>query len=119
MLIADNVRISESGEVKLTDFRVSTTLAQMHSTFAGTPLYISPEMVMENVYNQKVDIWSVGISCIELATGLPPNHDMEVIQAITKIPVDPAPVLEGDFSDSFKEFVAYCLNKNPDYVSEG
>ena len=116
-MTADNIRISETGQVKISDFRVSTTLAQMHSTFAGTPLYIPPEMVMESVYSQKVDIWSLGITCIELAKGLPPNHDLEIVQAIAKIPVDPAPVLDGDFSDSFKEFVAYCLNKHPEDVS--
>ena len=114
---ADNVRISESGDVKLADFRVSATVAQMHSTFAGTPFYIAPEIILEKIYSQKVDIWSVGITCIELAKGRPPNHELEPIQALNLIRDGPVPQLEGEFSDTFKEFVAFCHNKDPNLVS--
>jgi serine/threonine protein kinase len=109
--------LSETGDLKLADFRVSTELKEMHSTFAGTPLYIAPEIVLETAYDQKVDVWSLGITCLELARGFPPLYDVSIVQALARIPVDPSPKLEGSsFSEVLKDFVSYCLNKNPEFV---
>jgi len=63
-----------------------------------------------------VDIWSLGITCIELAKGVPPFHDLPVMHALTKIPTENPPVLDGEFSKQFKNFVATCLKKEPEEV---
>jgi len=109
---AGSIFLSETGQVKLADFRVSTSINALHSTFAGTPLWIAPEIILESNYNEKVDIWSVGITAIELAKGVPPLHDLVVMQALTRIPLDPSPKLEGQFSSDYKDFVSFCLIKD-------
>jgi serine/threonine-protein kinase 24/25/MST4 len=73
----DNILINKAGEVKITDFGVSSKLTdtlEKTNTLTGTPYYIAPEVIAKELYDYKADIWSVGITVIEMATGQPPNR---------------------------------------------
>ncbi|XP_064538089.1 serine/threonine-protein kinase 10 isoform X2 [Drosophila montana] len=122
-LKAGNVLLTMEGGVKLADFGVSAKnkhTMQKHDTFIGTPYWMAPELVLcetfrDNPYDHKVDIWSLGITLIELAQMEPPNSEMSPMRVLLKIQKSEPPKLEqpSRWSKEFNDFLKKSLVKDP------
>ncbi|ANZ76285.1 BA75_03742T0 [Komagataella pastoris] len=118
-LKAANILITKEGNIQLCDFGVAaqlTSTSVKRTTMAGTPYWMAPEVIMEGAsYNAKVDVWSLGITAYEISTGNPPYSDKDAMRAMQLITKSKPPRLEGrQHSGVLKEFVALCLDENPE-----
>ncbi|KAG5854728.1 hypothetical protein ANANG_G00040860 [Anguilla anguilla] len=113
---AGNILLTEPGQVKLGDFGSASIIAPANS-FVGTPYWMAPEVILamdEGQYDGKVDVWSLGITCIELAERKPPLFNMNAMSALYHIAQNESPVLQSNhWSDYFRNFVDSCLQKIP------
>jgi serine/threonine protein kinase len=113
---AGNILLNDKCVAKVADFGVSGQSKDFtkHHTVIGTPFWMAPEVIQEE-YDKEADIWSLGITAIEMAEGKPPYYNIHPMRAIFMIPTRPPPKLSNPeaWSPEFISFVAACLQKKP------
>ncbi|XP_027146586.1 myosin-IIIb isoform X1 [Larimichthys crocea] len=118
----NNILLTTQGGVKLVDFGVSAQLTSARlrrNTSVGTPFWMAPEVIAceqqyDYSYDARCDVWSLGITAIELADGDPPLAELHPVKALFKIPRNPSPTLRnpGQWCRSFCHFIGQCLIKD-------
>ncbi|XP_055360799.1 myosin-IIIb isoform X3 [Betta splendens] len=118
----NNILLTTEGGVKLVDFGVSAQLTSARlrrNTSVGTPFWMAPEVIAceqqyDYSYDARCDVWSLGITAIELADGDPPLAEMHPVKALFKIPRNPSPTLRNpeQWCRSFSHFIGQCLIKD-------
>ncbi|XP_055086413.1 myosin-IIIb [Periophthalmus magnuspinnatus] len=118
----NNILLTTDGGVKLVDFGVSAQLTSARlrrNTSVGTPFWMAPEVIAceqqyDYSYDARCDVWSLGITAIELADGDPPLSEMHPVKALFKIPRNPSPTLRNpdQWCRSFCHFIGQCLIKD-------
>jgi len=118
---ADNILLTSSGDAKLADLGVAAQLnhtQEQRHTATGTPYWMAPELILEQDYDARVDIWSLGITALEMAERKPPYFDYLPMRALFIIATGdkPAPTLVKSelYSSEFNDFIARCLSKDPE-----
>ncbi|XP_037655321.1 serine/threonine-protein kinase 10 [Choloepus didactylus] len=123
-LKAGNVLMTLEGDIRLADFGVSAKnlkTLQKRDSFIGTPYWMAPEVVMcetmkDTPYDYKADIWSLGITLIEMAQIEPPHHELNPMRVLLKIAKSDPPTLltPSKWSVEFRDFLKIALDKNPE-----
>jgi serine/threonine protein kinase len=115
-----NIMINSQGEVKLADFGVSAQLTESvnkKNTCVGTPFWMSPEVIMQTQHDGKADIWSLGITAIEMAEMAPPHNTVHPMRVLFLVPKEDPPKLQDQsqarWTPSFHSFIDTCLVKDP------
>mmetsp|Transcript_57708 Transcript_57708/g.64463 ORF Transcript_57708/g.64463 Transcript_57708/m.64463 type:complete len:531 (-) Transcript_57708:66-1658(-) len=112
-----NVLLTSDGNVKLADFGVSAELSNTlnkRKTVVGSPYWMAPEVIRESHYDGRADVWSLGITAIEMAEGAPPHANLHPLRAIFVIPTKPAPTLADpdNWSPEMLDFIRFCCQKD-------
>ena len=114
---ASNILLDKDGSCRLGDYGVSSIIKEEgNNTYVGSLCWMAPEIALNQEYTYKIDIWSLGITAIEIANGKPPYKDLSPIEFIEEAKSNRIPSLKEDnfkFSDEFKNFVKSCLVKDP------
>jgi len=115
---AGNILLTEQADVKLADFGVSSQLNEKltrSKTFVGTALWMSPEVLNQEPYDFRADIWALGITAIEMADGHPPHYEKNLMRAMVSIPMAPPPKVKQpeNFSSGFIDVLSKMLTKDP------
>ncbi|CAH8473308.1 unnamed protein product [Schistosoma haematobium] len=113
---AANILLTDSGGVKIGDFGSASFVSPANS-FVGTPFWIAPEVILameQGIYDVRVDVWSLGITCIEMAELEPPYFSAtNPMAALYQIASNDAPrLVGGNWSDEFRDFVRFVLQKD-------
>lgn len=118
----NNILLTTEGGVKLVDFGVSAQLTSTRlrrNTSVGTPFWMAPEVIAceqqyDSSYDARCDVWSLGITAIELGDGDPPLFDMHPVKTLFKIPRNPPPTLlyPEEWCEEFNHFISQCLIKD-------
>jgi len=116
---AANILLTETGVVKLADFGVSQVLktnelTKEHNDYVGSPLFMAPEIIRKEGLNHKADIWSLGITIIEMVQGRPPNTDINSIEKLPLLAERDPPKFNNpkNWSTKFNMFLSTCLQKD-------
>ena len=114
---AANILATETGAVKLADFGVSEQLSELQKTnidYVGSPLFMAPEVIKRTGYTDRADIWSLGITLIEMIDGRPPYTDIKSMADLQKVLDRPPATLAKpqNYSTEFNDFIAQCLVKD-------
>lgn len=116
---SDNVLITMSGDIKLADFGFAVGLTKENNkrnSMLGTPYWMAPEVISQSAYDSKVDIWSTGITTIEIGEGEPPYHGLNPVKALFLIKTSAPPTMkeQNRWSDNLNRFVKASLMKDPE-----
>lgn len=116
---SDNILLNTDGSVKLADFGYAAQLTQQkqkRNTIVGTPYWMAPELIRGQNYDQKVDLWSLGIMVMEMAEGEPPYMEFPPLRALFLITTKGIPDLKEPqkWSLEMRDFISKCLEKEPD-----
>eukprot|EP01121_Diplochlamys_sp_Union-15-3_P002769 TRINITY_DN1255_c0_g2_i2.p1 TRINITY_DN1255_c0_g2~~TRINITY_DN1255_c0_g2_i2.p1 ORF type:complete len:238 (+),score=41.19 TRINITY_DN1255_c0_g2_i2:243-956(+) len=116
---SDNILLNLKGETKIADFGYAAQLTRQRdkrNTIVGTPYWMAPELIRGLKYDQKVDLWSLGIMIMEMAEGEPPYMDSPPLRALFLITTKGIPDLKkpSDWSAEFRDFVRLCLQNDVD-----
>ena len=114
---SDNILINQQGEVKLADFGFAVRVSShdgVRNSKVGTTFWMAPEQIQGMSYTNKVDIWSLGITAIEMAEGVPPLFHEPPLRAMMLITTQPSPTLteKEKWTPSFHEFLSRALDVN-------
>uniref|UniRef100_S4RA42 non-specific serine/threonine protein kinase n=1 Tax=Petromyzon marinus TaxID=7757 RepID=S4RA42_PETMA len=118
----NNILLTTDGGIRLVDFGVSAQVSKTRverNTAVGTPFWMAPEVIaceqqLDYMYDRRCDVWSMGITAIELGDGDPPLYELHPMRALFKIPRNPPPTLKQPelWPPLFNEFIAQCLVKD-------
>ncbi|XP_072378886.1 neither inactivation nor afterpotential protein C [Diabrotica undecimpunctata] len=124
-LKGNNILLTKEGEVKICDFglsKIRNQMDEMLSVILGSPSWMAPEIVGVGTkkisgYNDRVDVWSLGITAIELAEGKAPYEGMNPSRALFQIVANPPPTLRkvSTWTENFHDFIGECLVKDFEY----